>query len=98
MVNKCPHCGSEITRPILFALCPQRIFNYIWDNPDCSKLEIEKAVYGKALKSNIVHVHLSKIHNRLRDTSYRLIRISGGKYSIVDAGYAKLEVTSNASV
>lgn len=98
MVNKCPHCGSKTERPIFFSLTTQRIFDFIWNNPNCSKLEIEQAIYGKVLVSNVVNVHISKIRNRLRDTTYRLIRVSGGKYSIVDAGYANLEVTSNASV
>lgn len=99
MVNKCPCCGSILLRPVLFALCPQRIFNYIWDNPGCTKLDLEKAIYGRELLSNVVFVHISKMRNRLHDTDYRIVQVSG-KYTIVDVSMPSpmSKESTNASV
>lgn len=74
MVIKCPHCGQPTTRPQLFSITRQRIFNFIWDNPSCTQRQIEMGVYGRILprRSNVIAVHLSHIRRDLTNTNYRL--------------------------
>jgi len=75
MVNICPHCGSTSERPIIFGSMRQRIFSYIWDNPNCTNAEIRKAVYGSNRKcDSVVSVHLSRIAEALLRTEYALVR------------------------
>lgn len=98
MVNKCPHCASIVDRPMIFSLCQQRVFNYIWDHSNCTKADVEVGVYGRKLYSNVIHVHISKIRNTLRGTPYRLINV-GKKYTIVDVSTPSTTKESvNASV
>jgi hypothetical protein len=81
MVIHCPHCGAETDRPQLFSISRQRIFNYIWDNPTCTREEVERGIYGAVLgsKSNVVAVHISNIRKQLETSKYRLITRSTGR-------------------
>jgi len=74
MVDVCPHCGSTTDRPIIFGSIRQRIFSYIWDNPNCTNAEIRKAVYAKRASDSVVSVHLSRIAEALLHTEYALTR------------------------
>lgn len=76
----CPYCGQLTDRPALFSMTKQKIFNYIWDNPLCSKEDIEIAVYGRPqLSSNTVPSHLCKIRDALMHTAYQLVTNKRGK-------------------
>jgi hypothetical protein len=54
----------------------REIFIYVFDNPGCTRDEIELAIYGKLLATNnkVVTVHLSRIKTMLdRWTNFQLV-------------------------
>lgn len=72
MVKPCPYCGCIPEQPVLFSIAVQQVFNYIWNHPGCTKIELEKKFYAR-VQSNSVAVHLSTIRNQLESTDWRLI-------------------------
>jgi hypothetical protein len=71
MVRRCPYCGNIPEQPLLFKLAVQRIFNYIWNHPECTMPELKEKFGGQ--QSNSVATALTKIRQGLVDTPYRLI-------------------------
>src|SRR5258706_5796745 len=84
MVATCPYCGHEIDKPVLFSRTRQRIFAYIWDNPNTTAEEIHEAIYGnKPRHRYTVTVHVNRIAIRLRDHGYRIVRTGDHRYKII---------------
>ena len=67
----CPQCRRLSDRPMFLPRAQQIIFNYIWDHPWCSILEIEHHTITHT-SSNLVAVQVSKIRNNLTGTPYKL--------------------------
>ena len=68
----CPHCRQRADRPVFFPRAQQQIFDFIWNNPRCTRQDIENALYGPNC-TNLVFVQVSKIRAALAHTSFRLV-------------------------
>lgn len=66
----CPYCGSIPEQPVLFTFKLQRVFRYIWENPNSTTGEIAREFFQGDSQS--VNVSMSKIRQRLRSTVYEL--------------------------
>ena len=79
--HTCRYCGAHTNIPQLFKGTSQRVFAYIWNNPDCTVKEIQAALFTKRSKANIAGVLVSKVKRDLIGTGYIMITIamSNGK-------------------
>lgn len=72
----CPYCGSATDVPQLFTRTRQKIFFYVWNNPNCTQLEIGMAIYPNQSPS----AAQNRISTHLRDI--RLQLDSGNEYTL----------------
>src|SRR5208337_323186 len=70
-IMTCPHCHRKADRPLFLPRAQQQIFDFIWNNPGCSRATIEYSLYGRH-SENLVLVQISKIRNNLTGTPYKL--------------------------
>lgn len=61
-----------INAPTLFPRGLQQIFRYIWDNPGCTRADIERDLYPPNMVSNVVSVRLSQLRRQIAKTKYDL--------------------------
>jgi hypothetical protein len=73
-IHTCPYCGSKTDRPLIFTYSVQKIFNYIWDNPWCTTKDMRRDLAYGTRTSNVVVMHLSRIHEGLASTEYEIFR------------------------
>jgi hypothetical protein len=70
MTHHCRLCGQPIEIPHLFSPWRQRTFEYIWQNPGCTREEIHDAIYntiGRHVCLNIISVYIASIRRGLDD-------------------------------
>lgn len=71
-IMTCPHCRRKADRPLFLPRGQQQVFDFIWNNPDCSIKEIEEAFYGSNITSNLITVQISKARDNLTGTPFKL--------------------------
>jgi predicted transcriptional regulator len=78
----CPHCRQPANRPVFFPYAQQQIFDYIWYNPGCSRIAIEKALYNNRQAQSLTYSYLRAIRASLIFTNYRLVGDTATGYRI----------------
>ena len=82
VANLCPHCGQPTSIPMLFSITTQRVFNYIWHNPNCASTEIQDAIWGITNNKALVAAHIKHIRRGLTGTMLSLVCVKA-KYHIL---------------
>lgn len=75
MVDFCEHCGTILTNDTIFhGRVQQRIYEFIRENPNCSRQQIMDGVYGanKPATFNTVSVHLHSMRSTLGQLGIRI--------------------------
>lgn len=69
---RCRYCGQESDAPLYFPLTIQRVVNFLLDNGWSTVHDIERAVYGRTLSTNVVLNYLSFIRKEFKTRPWRL--------------------------
>ena len=68
----CKYCGEWTNIPQLFKGSTQRVWAYIWTNPDCTVKEIHAALFVHNSRTNLAGVLVSQIKRGLVGTDYAI--------------------------
>ena len=86
--------------PLIFSKKRQRIFAFIWENPNCTTRELIATFYPRSiLAKETITVHLSMIRAGLAEaTTYQLVTSKSAKLPRVKEYKIIKRTTANANV